>query len=241
MITKAVIPAAGKGTRMLPLTKEKPKPLLEVNGKSFLHYVLNSLEQAGFKEIIVVSGYLGNQIADFVKIKKWQAAVSVINQFDFFPEEKGGTALPVLAAQSLIKNDSFVVVNSDGLFSPVDLNRMRLDDDYTYMGALTSEKPENYGVVLLDKNGFVEKIEEKPKKPLSNLVNTGLYKFTPEIFEEAAKVKPSPRGEYELTDAIGALAARKKVKVARLEDYWLDFSSIADIEPVGNRIKDLGL
>ncbi|RJQ30557.1 nucleotidyltransferase family protein [Candidatus Parcubacteria bacterium] len=239
MITKAVIPAAGKGTRMLPLTKEKPKPLLEVNGRAFLFYILDALGKSGFEEVVVVSGYLGGQIKDFVKKGKWDCSVIVIDQFDFFPKEKGGTVLPVLAAQNLINNNSFVVVNSDGLFSPGDLSKMRTDDGYSHVGTLVSNKPENYGVVLVGREDFVEKIEEKPKNPKSNLVNTGLYKFTPEIFEEAAKVKPSPRGEYELTDAISALAAKGKVKATRLSDYWLDFSSIADIKPVEDKIKKL--
>jgi len=105
---------------------------------------------------------------------------------------------------------------------------MNIEDGYTYIAGFYHRHPEKYGVLFAD-DGFLEKIVEKPKEHIGNLINTGLYKFTPEIFEAVNKIKPSVRGEYELTDAVTLLAGKKKVKIKQIQDYWLDFGNPGDI------------
>ena len=106
---------------------------------------------------------------------------------------------------------------------------MNIDDNYSYIAGLPHSHPENYGVLAVDENGLLKRIVEKPKDPVGNLINTGLYKFTPEVFDHLDKIKISPRGEYELTDVINLLAIQGKVKAMDLKGIWLDLGKPEDI------------
>ena len=132
--------------------------------------------------------------------------------------------------------ENFLVVFGDNLYSVKDLKAFNIDDDYNYIGGFFHKNPEKYGVLISDK-GFLKKIIEKPKKYVGNLINTGLYKFTPEVFDKLSKIRKSPRGEYELTDVVTLLAKEKKVKVKELQDYWLDFGNPADVMRISRFLK----
>lgn len=226
-IRKVVVACAGKGTRMLHLTKNKPKPLIRVHKKPFLAYLLDNLLKAGYKELILVVGYKAEIVEDF--IKKYGYRVEIVNQFKILGEKKYGTACVAECVKNVVGKENFLLIYSDNLFSPRDLKSFNTDDNYNYIATRTVENPKKYGVLLTDKNGFLEKIVEKPKKFVGNLVNAGIYKFTPEIFEKISQIKKSTRGEYELTDAVSLLAKEKKVKVKKIQDPWVDFSNPSDI------------
>lgn len=225
---KVVIAAAGQGTRMLHLTKNKCKPLIKVNERPFLAYLLDNLIDAGYKEIILVAGYKAGQIEEFIKKEKYKA--TVVNQFEILgsKEKIYGTACPIMCVKDIVGQDQFLFLCGDNFYSISDLKGMAINDDYNYIAALKSEHPEKYGVLLHD-NGFLKEIIEKPKKFVGNLINSGMYKFTPEIFEVLPKIKKSPRGEYEITDAVTLLAEKGKVKIKEIKDYWIDFGNPGDI------------
>ena len=227
-IKKVVISAAGQGTRMLHLTKNKPKHLIRVKRKPFLWYLIKNLLKAGYKEIILVGGYKIELLKEF--LKKYKIKAILLNQFEILgPKEKEyGTLCPIKCVKDIVKNENFLAVYGDNLYSPKDFKRFNILDDFCYVGALEHPHPEKYGALII-KNGFLERIIEKPKKFYTNLINTGLYKFTPEIFEKIPKVGLSPRGEYELTDAVSLLAKEKKVKIIKIKDYWIDFGNPGDI------------
>ena len=224
---KVVILAAGLGTRLRPLTYKIPKPLIPILGKPFLTYVLNGFRQAGYNDFIIVAHYKIEQINDFVKnyAKENSCKIEVIDQ-----GEPLGTGHAVLAAKEKI-NENFIVAMSDNLFSPKDLAKFRISDSFNYIGALKHENPEKYGNLLFERD-FLKAIVEKPSKKVSDFINAGIYKFTPEIFSILEKIEKSPRGEYELTDAITQLCAAKKVKIIYLEDYWLDLGKLEDIPKI---------
>ena len=228
MIKKVVIAAAGQGTRMLHLSKNKPKSLINVRQKPFLAYLLDNLLLAGYKELILVVGYKEELMREFLKKHGYKA--KVVNQFEILgPKEKEyGTACPLKCVRNITGKENFLAVYGDNLYSVNDLKAMRMNDNYNYIAGFYHQHPEKYGV-LFEKNGFLEKIVEKPTEHIGNLINTGLYKFTPEIFEVLTKIKKSPRGEYELTDAVSILAKKKKVKVKQIQDYWLDFGNPGDV------------
>ena len=92
--------------------------------------------------------------------------------------------------------------------------------------------------MLITDDGFLKEIKEKPKKYVGNLINTGMYKFTPDVFKKLSKIKKSPRGEYEITDAVTLLAKEKKVKVIRIDDHWLDFGNPGDIVKLSKFLKN---
>jgi len=235
MIKKVVIAAAGQGTRMLHLTKNKPKHLINVKNKPFLYHLLSNLVLAGYKEFFVVVGFKAELFEKFFeKIKKEKKFKNIkfnlVNQYQILgPKEKiYGTACPIMCVKDFIKNEDFVVLYGDNLYSPKDLKKIGSIDEYNFISGVYKDKPEKYGVLKID-NGFLLEIIEKPKEYVGNLINCGLYKFTPEIFDKIFKIKKSPRGEYELTDAINLLAKERKVKVIQIQDYWLDFGNPGDI------------
>ena len=119
-----------------------------------------------------------------------------------------------------------------------DLKAMNIDDEFCYIAGLKNDHPENFGVLIEDGDDFLEKIIEKPKEFVGNLVNTSLYKFTPEIFEKVLQIKKSPRGEYEITDAISLLAKEKKVKIKKIDNFWMDFGRPEDVEKLSNFLQN---
>lgn len=225
---KVVIAAAGQGTRMKHLTKYKSKHLINVCQKPFLCYLLDNLLKAGYAEIILVVGFAADLMGKF--LKKYGYKARVVNQFAILgPKEKEyGTLCPLKCVKDIVGRENFVAVYGDNLFSVDDLRAFRLNDNFCYVAGLLSETPEKYGVLIED-DGFLKEIIEKPKEYVGNLINSGLYKFTPEVFDKIPDVKLSPRGEYELTDAISLLARERKVKIKRLKDFWLDFGNPGDI------------
>jgi len=237
MIKKIVIAAAGKGTRMLHLTKNKSKHLIKVQKKPFLSYLLDNLLKAGYQEIILVIGYKGEKIKEFLKEYNFQnCKITVINQFDILEKNEYGTLCPLKCVKDIIK-ENFLMVCGDNLYSAKDLRSFNIDDKYNYVAGFSHEHPEKYGVLISD-DGFLKEIIEKPKKHVGNLINTGLYKFTPEVFDKISMINLSSRGEYELTDAITLLAREKKVKIKKIQDYWFDFGNPSDILKISKFLKD---
>jgi dTDP-glucose pyrophosphorylase len=227
---KAVIMAAGKGTRMFPLTEKVPKVLIEINGKPFLYYVLKNLERAGYDDIGIVIGYKKDRFPEFLK-KYPEFKVTLIEQT---PQK--GTGHAVMQSREFTKDENFVVLGGDNLWSPSDLEAMLKQDNFCYVAGIKVDDPQKYGVLVAKNSGLV-RIVEKPTKFVGNLINTGLYKFTPEIYEALEKIKESERGELELTDAISLLAKEDKVKVLKLKDYWIDLGSKEDIPKVSEALK----
>ena len=240
-ITKVVISAAGQGTRMLDLSKDKSKHLIEVEKRPFLAYLLDNILGAGYTEIILVAGYREDMIREFLKnyiaaLKNYKFegldfTVKIINQFDILgPKEKEyGTACPIKCVKNLIKNENFISLCGDNFYTMEDLKLMNIDDNFNYVAGIANGHPEKFGVLIEDGEDFLDKIVEKPKEFVGDLINTSLYKFTPEIFDKVFQIEKSSRGEYEVTDAISMLAKEKKVKIKKLNDFWMDSGRPEDI------------
>ncbi len=238
MPKKVVIAAAGEGTRMLHLTKYKSKHLIEVRKRPFLAYLLDNLFKAGFRDLILVVGYKEELIREFLEkyepplksLRKSQYHITMVSQYDILgPKSKiYGTACPLMCVEDIIGKSHFVYLNGDNLYSVRDLKAMNKKGEYSYVAGLRHKDSNKYGV-LITGNGFLKKIVEKPKKHIGNLVNAGLYTFTPDVFKKIDKISKSSRGEYEITDAINLLARAKKVKIEEIKDFWLDFGNPADI------------
>lgn len=220
---QAVILAAGLGKRMRPLTDNLPKPLIPANRKPFLFYLMDNLQKAGFNDFVIVANYKIEMIREF--LEQYGFSATVIDQ-----KEPLGTAHAIASAENLITGN-FVVVMSDNIYSPKDLEKFRINDGLNYVGGIIHKNPEKYGNILVN-GDFLEKIIEKPAQKVSDLINTGLYKFTPEIFSAIKKIGKTERGEYEITDAISLLCKERKVKVVELKNYWLDMGKPEDIPAI---------
>lgn len=228
---QVVILAAGKGLRMLPLTKDIPKPLIEINGKPFIYYILKNLKEAEFEKVFLIVGYKQELLEEYFSKNDFGMEIELVSQI-----EQLGTGDAVKVLQNKIKED-FVVLMGDNLYSMNDLKAVKFNDKYSYAYGWRHPHPEKFGVLILE-NGFLSRIEEKPENPKSDLINSGMYKFTVEIFDALDKIEKSPRGEYELTSAISLLATKKKVKVKMLNDYWVDFGRFEDVPKVESFVKE---
>ncbi len=240
---KVVISAAGQGIRMLELSKDKSKHLIEVEERPFLAYLLDNIYQAGYKEIILVVGFKCEMIEVFtnkyLKDKK-DLSIKLVSQFEILgPKEKEyGTACPIKCVKDLIKNENFISLCGDNFYTVDDLKLMNIDDNFCYVAGLKNSTPEKFGVLIENGEDYLEKIVEKPKKFVGDLINTSLYKFTPEIFEKVFQIEKSERGEYEITDAVSLLAKGKKVKIKKINDFWMDFGKPEDVKKFANFLQD---
>jgi dTDP-glucose pyrophosphorylase len=192
---KAVILAAGKGTRLAPLTDVVPKPLLKVNNVPMLERLLLQLKEVGIMEVVVIVHHLKGQIMNYCEGSVFGMTVTCVEQ-----TEMKGTGNAVLYAEPHVK-DTFLCIAVDSLFKTELLTQLT---NTTSEGAITCrevENPERYGILQVDGNK-VTKIVEKSDHPPSNLANFSVYKFPVQIFEACKKLTPSPRGELEITDAI---------------------------------------
>lgn len=213
-----VIMAAGRGTRMGELTQALPKALIPVHGRPFLLYLLDHLAEAGYRRAIIVNGYKEECFTKIASEYPKGMDVELISQASRVGEERYGTAMAILAAEQDVAHAPFVVCSGDQLYAVHDLEAMRTKDDAMHLlGVTESSHPQDFGVVLMDADNMVQEILEKPAQPPSNLVNASLYRFLPAVFPVLHNVQRSARGEYELTDAVAALAAAHAVRAVLIE------------------------
>lgn len=234
-IDTVVVAAAGRGTRMKELSEDKPKHLIEVAGKPFLHHILQRLEDAAFKRIILVVGYRSEQVEKFVESSPFD--VEIVNQHDQVGD-KYGTAAVVESVKDVMGKEPFVYMNGDNIYPMDVLQAVQKNDGYNHIVCMHHDHPEKYGVLEVDVDGLVEYIVEKPADPPSTLINLGLYVFQPKVFSIVKKLRPSQRGEYEITDAIAILAQDHEVKATEVSrGAWLDFGRPEDIPVVGKHLE----
>jgi dTDP-glucose pyrophosphorylase len=217
---------------MKELALAKPKHLIEVSAKPFLYYLLKHIYDAGLNKVIIVTGHLSAEFDNFVQTYKREFPnLQLVNQYEAVGQDKYGSLMPLLAVRKIVASAPFLMVNGDHLYSVNDLKSFcEVKDNYNYIAATTAADPTKFGTLITDNENLLVRINEKTPTPITNLINAGLYRFMPEIYETADSVQISPRGEYEITDAITALAQRKKVKIITLQDYWLDFGRPEDIQ-----------
>ena len=222
-IDKAVLLAAGRGTRMRELTAELPKPMIKVRGKPILLHIIEGLQAAGIKDFLIVVGYHGDAVRDYfgdgtcfgLQIKY---ATQVVQD---------GTGRVVDLARDFVGQLPFVLSYGDILVDPVNYKSIAdlADDIEAIVSVKQNEDVSKGGAVLVNERMEVTDIREKPQRGelASAWYNAGIYTFRPSIFEWTEKLRPSPRGEYELTDAIRSLAqSGRKVQALELEGEWAD-------------------
>jgi dTDP-glucose pyrophosphorylase len=219
---KAVILAAGKGTRMKELTAALPKPMVEVHGKPVLQWIVEGLrDHADVRDFFVVVGWQAQVIREhFGDGTRFGVTVTYGEQ-----AVQDGTGKAPELAREWVGQDSFVLTYGDILIDPRDYAHLR--EGFEGDGALALKDGQDLskgGAVVLDKDGRLAHLIEKPKNPPPNsFYNAGIYIFTPRIFEFTSRLEKSPRGEYELTDAIlGLKNAGGTLRGVILNSDWVD-------------------
>ncbi|MBA7693905.1 Bifunctional protein GlmU [subsurface metagenome] len=214
---KAVILAAGEGSRMRPLTYTRPKVMLTIANKPILEHLLIEARSAGIEEFILIVGYHDEQIRNhFGNGEKWRVNIDYCTQ-----RKQLGTADAVRMVEGMV-NGHFLMMNGDIIVNHQDIKSITNGKDNT-MSLVEVENTEDLGMVEISKDKVV-RIHEKVGKPPSNLANAGLYLFTPEIFTAISKTSTSPRGEYEITDSLQVLIDQGHRVSYQTVSYWLDFS-----------------
>ncbi|MEQ1851763.1 MAG: sugar phosphate nucleotidyltransferase [Chthoniobacteraceae bacterium] len=221
-VKKAALLAAGKGTRMKELTNELPKPMLEVRGKPILLHIIEGLRAAGVTDFCIIVGYKADVVRGFFGDgSKFGVRITYATQV-----VQDGTGRVVELAKEFAGGEPFVLSYGDILISPANYLRIvELGDAEALVTVKhnTGEIAKGGCVVVNDRFELTDLIEKPAGPPPSPWYNAGVYAFRPAIFEFTAKLKLSPRGEYELTDAIRELArSGKVVKVIELSGDWAD-------------------
>lgn len=214
---QCVILAAGKGTRLRPLTENCPKPLIHVSGKPLLDHIIDSLPSA-IDEIIIVVGYLGEMIKAYYGSEYRGKKVSYVTQ-----EVQDGTARALWLCKDMLRG-RFLFMFADDLHGKEDIARVT---SYSRgMLAKTSETPERFGVVVRNPDGTLSEIVEKPTHPPSNLVSTGVMVLDTNIF--TYEPQNAVNGEYYLTEVLERYAKEYPVAVVE-EDFWIPIGYPSDI------------
>lgn len=222
-IDKAVLLAAGRGTRMREMTADIPKPMLEVRGKPVLQHIVEGLRDAGVTELLIIVGYRAETVQNFFGDgSRYKIGIQYAAQI-----VQDGTGRVIELAKNFVANGPFVLGYGDILVAPKNYKRV-LDlpsDAEAFISVTRGEDVSKGGAVFVNERMELIDLREKtkPGEATSPWYNAGLYAFRPSIFEFTAKLKPSPRGEYELTDAIRELGqSGKKVQALELTGDWVD-------------------
>ncbi|HYA61463.1 MAG TPA: bifunctional sugar-1-phosphate nucleotidylyltransferase/acetyltransferase [Candidatus Acidoferrum sp.] len=222
----AVVLAAGEGTRMRPLTHKVPKVMLPVEGKPVLEHIIKACLEAEIKQFIIVTGYHEEIIKSyFGDGHHYNAQIRYVSQ-----NQPLGTAHAIAQARDFIEQ-KFLVLNGDSLVSSSTVKALahKLMDKTIVVAIKEVAKPQYYGVIEV-RGDEVVRIIEKPKEPLSNLANLGIYGFDPVIFNAIDVTVLSSRGEYEITDSIQFLIDQSyDVGYLNVRNMWIDIGTPWDL------------
>ncbi|HVX49208.1 MAG TPA: sugar phosphate nucleotidyltransferase [Chitinophagaceae bacterium] len=217
---KVIIPVAGAGAKLRPHTYTQPKALIPIAGKTILSFIVDQLHSAGLNEFIFIVGYLGEKIEEYVK-----QAFPHLTCHCVYQTNRQGTAHAIELTKNIVGNDEVFVTLGDTICE-YDVQEV-LASPYSMLGIKKVDDPQNFGVAVVDNEGFIEHVVEKPSIPKSNMALVGLYKIKEtnilyqclhHLFEQNIK----SHGEYNLTDALDCMLKRgAKFKSFRVKN-WFD-------------------
>jgi glucose-1-phosphate thymidylyltransferase len=234
----AVVLAAGRGTRLEPLTDDKPKALVEVDGRPILEDVFDNLIEVGASEFVVVVGYLKEKIIERFGDEYRGVPITYAHQ-----REPLGLAHAVLQAEPHV-DDDFMLMLGDNIFRAnladvVNRQQESRADAAFLTEQVPMEEASRYGVCDTNAYGEVVEVMEKPDDPPTNLVMTGFYTFSPAIFHACHLVQPSDRGEYELPDAIDLLIkSGRTIDTVRMNGWRVDVGYPEDRDRAEQRLEE---
>jgi glucose-1-phosphate thymidylyltransferase len=217
---KAIIPVAGAGTKLRPLTYTQPKALIPIAGKAILGYIVDQLKAAGINEFIFIVGYFGDKIQDYIK----QNYPELTSHF-VYQNERQGTGHAIELTRNIVNHDEVFIALGDTICE-YDLQEV-MNSPFSMLGVRKIDDPRDFGVATINEDGFIESLVEKPAIPKSNTALVGLYKINESsllysclqhLFLQDIKTL----GEYNLTDALDCMIQRgAKFKSFKVKN-WFD-------------------
>ena len=238
---KGIILAGGQGSRLYPITNITTKSLLPIYNKPMIYYPLSTLMLAGIKDILIISS--PNHISSFEELLGDGNQLGIKISYDV-QKKPNGIAEAFLIGESFIGNDDVCLILGDNIFYGKNLptilkstvNQMKNMDSIIF--GYRVNDPQRYGVVEFDNNKNVLSIIEKPLKPKSNYAAVGLYFYKNDVIDISKKIKPSNRGELEITDVNNAFLNANRLKVNILDTiFWLDTGTHDSLVEASNFIK----
>jgi len=226
---KGIILAGGTGSRLFPLTKVTNKHLLPVGRKPMIYHPIEKLVEIGIEEILIVTGveHMGDIVTLLGSGKNFKCRFTYKVQ-----DEAGGIAQALSLAENFAGNDLLTVILGDNVFED-NLKPFALAFNKQKKGAKILvkevEDPQRFGVVEISRNKVIS-IEEKPKKPKSNYVVTGIYFYDPAVFEIIRRLKPSRRGELEISDVNNAYLKKGLLSYEVISGWWTDAGTFESLE-----------
>ncbi|MFT4512591.1 MAG: glucose-1-phosphate thymidylyltransferase [Planctomycetota bacterium] len=238
---KGVVLAGGLGSRLYPLTKITNKHLLAVYDKPMIYYPIQCLVNAGITEIMVVTG--GNYAGHFLQLLRNGSDFGLKRLGYAYQEGEGGIADALKLAEEFADGDSICVVLGDNI---IEGNIKKAADDFAAQGGGAKimlkevHDPERFGVATVAADGKVEKIIEKPKEPETNLAVIGIYMYDADVFKICRDLKPSDRGELEITDVNNEYVRRGNLTSEVLEGWWTDAGTFESLYRSATLVRDGG-
>ena len=219
---KGIVLAGGLGTRLHPLTKGTNKHLLPIYNKPMIYYPIQTLVEAGIEEILIVTG--GNNAGDFLRLLGNGKAFGLKHLHYTYQEGEGGIAAALDLARHFADDEQIIVILGDNIIEDNisgSVLRFRDQDSGAKIMLKEVDDPERFGVAEM-KNGLIVGIEEKPRRPKSRYAVTGIYMYDSKVFDIIKTLKPSRRGELEITDVNNAYIRNREMTFDMLEGWWTD-------------------
>ncbi len=219
---KGVILAGGLGTRLHPLTRITNKHLLPVYDRPMIFYPIEAMVEAGIRDVVLVTG--GNHSGEFMQLLGNGHKMGLKTLHYVYQEGEGGIAQALSLVEHITQKDPIAVMLGDNLFEK---SVRPFADDFrrnphgALLGLKSVRNPQRFGVATV-KSGRIQKIVEKPVKPESTLAVTGLYFYDARVFDFIRNLKPSRRGELEITDVNNAYIAQKSLRYGVVDGWWTD-------------------
>jgi glucose-1-phosphate thymidylyltransferase len=231
---RGIILSGGAGTRLRPLTKITSKQLLPIYNRPMIYYPLNTLIQAGIKEILIIVA--PERAGDYLNLLGSGKEFGIKLTYEI-QDHPGGIAQAFIIGQNFIDQENVALILGDNIFADDLSSEIKNFKKGAKIFAKKVKDPARFGVVKFDDKYQAEKIVEKPQEYISDYAVTGLYLYDQQVVEIAKQIKPSPRGELEITDVNNWYLAQKELNVSIIKDEWLDAGTFDSLLEAQNLAK----